>query len=236
MAYSFNPIGVIHSPYKQKFAIPRQPGLVSLAKGSIELHPPFNDPQAFLGIEEFSHLWITFIFHQTAEQGWAAQVRPPRLGGNRKRGVFATRSNFRPNPIGLSVVENLGLRRTKSQLFLDIANFDFLDATPVIDIKPYIPYSDSIEKASAGFAQLAPKSVLEISFSPQAKQACETHRSTHPNLQQFISQVLTQDPRAAHKKADLKVQQYQVYLYEFNVKFEIANKHCKVTEIKNRQE
>jgi tRNA (adenine37-N6)-methyltransferase len=235
MTHSFENIGIVHSPYKQKFGIPRQPGLVKLAQGSIELLAPYNNPQSFKGIEAFSHLWISFIFHQTAAQGWSPQVRPPRLGGSEKVGVFATRSNFRPNPIGLSVVENLGLRQTKKKLYLDIASFDLLDETPVIDIKPYIPYADSIINASAGFAQQAPVIALEVNFSSQATTACEYHDQTFPNLKAFISQVLAQDPRPAHKRRNSEKQSYQVYLHEFNVQFEIHNQQCLVTNIQTEK-
>src|SRR5690554_2357523 len=148
--HSIISIGYIESPYRQKFAIPRQPGLVKSARGAIRLENEFAHPDCTRGLEEFSHLWVQFIFHETQAQGWKPLVRPPRLGGNEKRGVFATRSTFRPNAIGLSVVELVEVQLSPKPKLI-VRGLDLLDGTPIIDIKPYLPYADAIPNARGGF-------------------------------------------------------------------------------------
>lgn len=123
-AFQFAQIGVIRSPYKEKFAVPRQPGLVKHGGGELHLVAPYNQADAVRGLENFSHLWILFVFHQTMEGGWRPTVRPPRLGGNARMGVFATRSTFRPNPIGMSLVELKGIRCQKDQVILELGSLD----------------------------------------------------------------------------------------------------------------
>ncbi len=127
-SFQFNVIGHIESPYKEKFAIPRQPGLVQ-GCGTPYLHSPFNDPNAVRGLSQFSHVWVLFVFHQTMKNGWKPLVRPPRLGGNDKMGVFATRSTFRPNPIGMSLVELHGITIENSQVILELGSLDLVDGT-----------------------------------------------------------------------------------------------------------
>ena len=136
-AFQFAQIGVIRSPYKETFAVPRQPGLVKHGGGELHLVAPYNQADAVRGLQSFSHLWILFVFHQTMEGGWRPTVRPPRLGGNARMGVFATRSTFRPNPIGMSLVELKGIRCQKDQVILELGSLDLVDGTPVVDIKPY---------------------------------------------------------------------------------------------------
>ena len=138
-----NAVAICRTPYKQKFGIPRQPGLVN-AVGYIEFEPAFNHIDAVRGIEQYSHLWLLFCFHENLAQGWKTTVRPPRLGGNEKLGVFATRSTFRPNGIGQSVVKLHGVIQRKGKVCLVISGMDLLDGTPIVDIKPYIPFSDAI--------------------------------------------------------------------------------------------
>ena len=127
---NLSPIAYITSPYKQKFAIPRQPNLVKEAKGEIVFEKDFSDPNCLRDIEQFSHLWLIFVFHETQDKGWSPTVQPPRLGGKENVGVFATRSTFRPNPLGMSVVENLGWEQLGSSLILKIGGLDLLDGTP----------------------------------------------------------------------------------------------------------
>ncbi|EGU94921.1 hypothetical protein HMPREF9349_05200 [Escherichia coli MS 79-10] len=138
-SFQFEQIGVIRSPYKEKFAVPRQPGLVKSANGELHLIAPYNQADAVRGLEAFSHLWILFVFHQTMEGGWRPTVRPPRLGGNARMGVFATRSTFRPNPIGMSLVELKEVVCHKDSVILKLGSLDLVDGTPVVDIKPYLP-------------------------------------------------------------------------------------------------
>ena len=142
-----SPIGVIHSPYQEKFAVPRQPGLVNAINAQLELLPPYNDPHCVRGLEAFSHLWLMFLFHQNGTAEWHPTVRPPRLGGNQRVGVFATRSPFRPNPIGLSCVRLLGIEGA----ILRISDVDMLDGTPLLDIKPYLPDCDVFPAERTGW-------------------------------------------------------------------------------------
>lgn len=223
MNLSIKPIGIIHSPYKQKFAIPRQPGLIKEAEALLELYPPYNDLQAFSGIEDFTHLWIIFIFHQTMNKGWANQVRPPRLGGNIKKGIFSTRSTFRPNPIGMSAIEFLGIKKEDNKLFLRLGGVDLLDATPVIDIKPYLPYSDRISTASGGFATQKPESRMAVNFSEQAEAKINNEKHQYPQLKQFITAVLKQDPRPSYKQKKDTLQKYAFYLFDFNIRWYVKN-------------
>lgn len=217
----FNIIGQVNSPYKEKFAIPRQPGLVNSAKGTITLIGDANNAELVRDLEQFSHIWILFVFHGTQEQGWKPLVRPPRLGGNKKVGVLATRSTFRPNPIGMSVVKLESIDIKEQQVILHISSMDLLDQTPVIDIKPYVPYSDAIPHANAGFAQSQPSTDLQVTFNEQADTALIKHSKTFPDLALFIEQVLAQDPRPAYKqgKSDDKI--YGMNLYYLNIQWKM---------------
>ena len=215
-------IGKIVSPYQEKFAIPRQPGIVSAAKGNIILLGNANNIELVRGLEQFSHLWLIFIFHATHDQGWKPLVRPPRLGGNKKIGVLATRSTFRPNPIGMSVVKLEGIREEKlsngkRQVIIDISGLDLLNATPIIDIKPYLPYCDSINSASAGFAQSEPLADLKVYFNEKVAMELSKHQQQYPELKQLIYQVLAQDPRPAYKKNKVDQKIYGMSLYQFNI-------------------
>ncbi|MEN8253912.1 MAG: tRNA (N6-threonylcarbamoyladenosine(37)-N6)-methyltransferase TrmO [Verrucomicrobiota bacterium] len=197
--FSFTPIGTIHSCYGEKFGIPRQPGLVKSATATLELLPPYNTPEALRGLVGFSHLWIIFLFHQSARDDWKATVRPPRLGGNERIGVFASRSNFRPNPIGLSVVELLAIEGVK----LTLGGGDFLDGTPVLDIKPYIPYADRIHEATGAFADAAPEPVNNVEFSPEAERAVQAlENESRPALRQLVCDMLAFNPRPAYQPDD----------------------------------
>ena len=152
MTFAFTPIGYVHSPYKEKFGIPRQPGLVTAAQATLRLVAPFDQPESVRGLEGFSHVWLIFVFHGTAAQGWKPTVRPPRLGGNARLGVFATRSTFRPNPIGLSVAQIVDIDAQHGQVSLTLSGCDLLDGTPILDIKPYLAYADALHQARSGFA------------------------------------------------------------------------------------
>ena len=197
--FSLKPIGTIHSCYGEKFGIPRQPGLVKSATATLELLPPCNTPDALRGLDGFSHLWVIFLFHQSADHPWKATVRPPRLGGNERVGVFASRSNFRPNPIGLSVVELLGVDGT----VLRLGGGDFLDGTPVLDIKPYIPYADRLPAATGAFADQAPEASNTVSFSDAAECAIKIlENKSRPALRQLIADMLAYNPRPAYQPDD----------------------------------
>ena len=147
------PIARIRTEFPEKFGIPRQAGIVDELRGEVVFEPEYRREEALRGLEEFSHLWLIWQFSENLDQGWTPTVRPPRLGGNERRGVFATRSPFRPNALGLSCVRLLGIRRDPELgSVLQVAGADLMDGTPIFDIKPYIPYADCRPEASGGFA------------------------------------------------------------------------------------
>lgn len=166
--YNFTSIGTIHSCYEEKFGIPRQPGLVD-SPATIEIDAAYSQDEAFRELETFSHIWVIFVFHEINNKNWNPTVRPPRLGGNQRIGVFASRSMFRPNPIGLSVVELTSIERKNKKIVLNITGGDFLNLTPVLDIKPYIPYADSINTTKAGYATVKPEVKFAIVYTAEAK-------------------------------------------------------------------
>lgn len=207
------PIGVVHSPFKEKFGIPRQPGLAPLAQADLELFSPYDSPDAVEGLEGCSHLWVVFLFHR-GHAGWSPKVRPPRLGGNRKVGVFATRSPRRPNPIGLSVVRLLECRPGR----LRLAGVDLLDQTPVLDLKPYVPYVDRVDDASNALAQDPPEP-LRVEFSDEAQRSCLARtQSLGLPLDQLVVQLLSQDPRPAYQQLDSE-RVYGMRLFDFDLRF-----------------
>ena len=230
-------VAYCRTPYKQKFGIPRQPGLVNAARGFVELQAPYNDIDTVRGLEQYSHLWLVFCFHENLAQGWKTTVRPPRLGGNEKLGVFATRSTFRPNGLGQSVVKLHKIHQRKGYLALEISGMDLLDGTPIIDIKPYIPFSDSVPDALGGIAHEAPK-LTKVEFSPDAKQQLTRYEGLeqYQHLEDLIIGVLAQDPRPAYKKAKADPKVYQVALYDLDILWrvvEVANANNTATDGKN---
>lgn len=229
MTYSLEPIGIIHSPYKEKFAVPRQPRLVSSATATIALQGDINCLEAVRGLEQFSHLWLLFLFDQNLAAGWKPTVRPPRLGGNERVGVLASRATFRPNGIGMSSVELKGIRQQGSQVFIDVGSVDLVDGTPIVDIKPYIPYSDSIPDAIGGYAESEPESI-EVAFSDIALEELARDKEVAYKTQ-VIKEILAQDPRPAYKKSKVDNKEYGVRLFDWNVKFKIIAQLALVTSI-----
>ncbi len=239
--YSIEPIGIIETPYKEKFAVPRQPRLVPEAKARVKLVGEANSPEAVRGLEQFSHVWLLFLFDQNLESGWKPTVRPPRLGGNERIGVFASRSTFRPNGIGMSAVEVKGVTKQGDQIYIDLGSVDLVDGTPIVDIKPYIPYSDSIADAKGGYAEEEPEK-SQVVFSAQARSsqalsstalASETKRSDTEHVLRVIEQVLAQDPRPAYKKNKPDSKEYAVNLFDLNVKFTVSGNLITVTAIES---
>ncbi|PSJ23103.1 tRNA (N6-threonylcarbamoyladenosine(37)-N6)-methyltransferase TrmO [Halomonas sp. ND22Bw] len=213
--FDLTPIGRIESDYPDKFGIPRQPGLADAARASLVLTPPHDDPLAVRGLEAFSHLWVTFVFHLSPER-WTPLVRPPRLGGNAKVGVFASRSTHRPNRLGLSLVELEGID-TDDGVRLRLRGADLVDGTPVLDIKPYLPWAESRPEARAGFAPEAP-SALPVRLTPMAEAALAA-RPDGASLRALIQQVLAQDPRPAYRQgAEERI--YGVRLRDVDVRFQ----------------
>ncbi len=212
------PIGYIESPYLEKFAVPRQPGLAPSAIGFAHLIGPAGHPDAIRGLEQFSHIWVLFQFHQTQQQGWQPLVRPPRLGGNQKVGVFASRSTFRPNSIGMSLVELVACEHSQSNgqpsNRLTLRGLDLVDGTPILDIKPYLPYAESLPDARAGYAQSAPISPLNVEFTSQAFEQLK------PQTRQLVQEVLQQDPRPAYQREQIGTRRYGVKLAGFDIQFD----------------
>lgn len=196
MSYSVTPIGFVRSCFKEKFAIPRQPQLAPAARGVLELVPPFDQAEAVQGLEQVSHVWLLFLFHQALEDKPRLKVRPPRLGGNQSLGVFATRSTHRPNGIGQSVVR---LEKVEAGR-LWLSGIDLLDGTPVLDIKPYVPYADRVADASNRIAEAAP-ALIPVEWEDAALiQAREHQARLEQPLVALIEQCLAQDPRPAYQE------------------------------------
>ena len=170
---TLTPVAIIHTPYKEKFSVPRQPNLVQDGVGVVELLPPYNVPEAVRGLEQFSHIWLIFQFDKVPVGKWQPTVRPPRLGGNQRVGVFASRATHRPNPLGLSKVELKKIECRHGQVLLHLGAVDLVDGTPIFDIKPYIAYADSEPDAQSGFAQEKPKTDLTVIFSEAAQSAVQ---------------------------------------------------------------
>lgn len=230
MNYTIKPIGFIATPYQEKFGVPRQPGLVTAAEGWLELLDEFSSREMLRGLEEFSHLWLVFIFHEALDQGWQPTVRPPRLGGNIRQGVFASRSPFRPNPLGLSRAELLGVETRNGRLGIRLGGVDLVNGTPIVDIKPYLAYVDAIPEATGGRFQNKPLPLLEVDFTADAEAQVVWQLRHHPQLKTLISQILAQDPRPAYQKHD-EGRVYGVRLFDLNVRWQVVRGRAKVLEI-----
>ena len=216
-------IGVVQSCFKEKFGIPRQPGLAPSARARIRIHAEFAQEDAFAGLEQCSHIWVQFIFHEARVQ-WLPKVRPPRLGGNKKIGVFASRSPNRPNALGLSVVQLKSIETQADGLYLNIAGGDFLDGTPVLDIKPYLPYADAVVDAVNPIAAAAPI-LHSVGFSEAAELFCRTYappaseKALSPeNLAALIIEILQQDPRPQYHSTEV-ARIYGMKLLNLNVRW-----------------
>ncbi len=188
------PVAHIRSDFSSKFGAPRQAGLVEELRSAVVFEPPYRIAEALRGIEGFSHLWLIWEFSENRGKAWSPTVRPPRLGGNRRLGVFATRSPFRPNPIGLSCVKLEGVDwDTPEGPVLRVAGGDLVDGTPIFDIKPYIPYADCRPEATGGFAGAAPEETLAVEFPPGLLERVPGDRRA------ALTGVLAQDPRPPYQ-------------------------------------
>ena len=229
---SLEPIATVRSCFGGKFAIPRQPGLCPSAWGRLVFHAPFRSPEAVRGIEGFSHLWLIFRFHETVGQGWKPTVRPPRLGGNQRVGVFASRSTFRPNGLGLSLVrlEGVDFSGADGPLLL-LGGLDLLDGTPIYDIKPYLPYAEALPDAIGGFAGEAPAR-LEVVVEAAALAAFS---ALSARARAVLCEALALDPRPATQTSDAG-RVFGAALCGCNVRFTIAEGLCRVCEISPAEE
>lgn len=212
-----NEIGLVHSCFKQKFGIPRQAGLCKNAKGTIEIFKEFSHKDAVRKLESFSHIWVLFHFHKA--KSWRPTVRPPRLGGTEKVGVFASRSPFRPNPIGMSILKLEQIKRKNGQIFIEISELDLLDQTPVIDIKPYIPSIDLRLDAKSGWPQKELEKIEQIKFVPHLK----------IDNAELIKEVIALDPRPAHQKNLEKI--YKLRIGDQDIHWRIENNQVEVFKI-----
>lgn len=222
------PIGHVRSCFSEKFAIPRQPALVPAARGQIELLAPYNQAHALAGLDQVSHIWVIFVFHRALNQQHRLQVRPPRLGGNQYLGVFASRSSHRPNSIGQSLVK---LDHIDEQFRLHISGIDLLDGTPVLDIKPYIPFVESCPQAHNSIAEQPPEQV-KVSWQQSALEQANVHsaRLGQP-LTQLIEQCLAQDPRPAYQQPQPE-RSYGTTLYDVEVRWHYpSNEQICVTSV-----
>jgi tRNA (adenine37-N6)-methyltransferase len=214
------PIGIIHSCYPEKFGIPRQPGLVKSAMARMEMLEPFNRLEMFKGLDRFSHIWVQFLFHGTIDEGWKRTIRPPWLGGRERVGIFASRSPHRPNHLGLSAVRLIGIAREGKRIFLDLAEIDLLDGTPVIDIKPYIPYSDRVDGAGDGYTGPYEGSAVDVVFSNEALDFCNRYeRKTGRRLRELIYETLSLDPRPASHRPGMG--EYGTMFWDVNVRWRV---------------
>jgi len=218
-------IARIHTDFPTKFGIPRQSGLVEELKSTLVFEPEYRDENALRGIEQFSHLWLIWQFSEAVREDWSPTVRPPRLGGNTRIGVFATRSPFRPNAIGLSSVKLEGVRRDpKYGMVLDLACADLMDGTPILDIKPYIPFSDSHPDASDGYTAQTITHALQVNFPEELlKKVPEDKRAA-------LTGVLRQDPRPSYQEDPDRI-------YGFNfagqeIRFRVEGNMLTVADVK----
>lgn len=225
------PVGVVRSCFGGKFAVPRQPGLCPDAWGELVFDDTFRSPEAVRGLDGFSHVWLIFGFHETADKGWQPTVRPPRLGGNRRVGVFASRSTFRPNGLGLSLVrlEGIDFDRPDGPV-LKLGGLDLIDGTPVFDVKPYLPYAEALPAATGGFAAEAP-CLIEVAVAPEAKTAFDR---LPERARRVIARVLALDPRPAVQTGD-ESRVFGAGLCGHNVRFRVADGICEIVSIEKNE-
>ncbi len=217
-------IARIHSDFATKFGVPRQSGLVEALEATVVFEPEYRSPDALRGLEGFSHLWLVWVFDQAIRESWSPTVRPPRLGGNQRMGVFATRSPFRPNPIGLSSVQLKEIRQTADGPVLVIRGADLMNGTPILDIKPYIPYADAHADAVGGFAASPAGETLRVEI-PEALLAL-----VPADRREALRGVLAQDPRPHYQQDPQRV--YGFMFAGVEVRFSVDGDRLTVVEIR----
>ncbi len=221
-ALLIEPIAYIKNGYKEKFGVPRQSGLAPSVKSVIEFCEGFRDENCIRDIEQYSHLWLLWGFSKNENQ-WSPTVRPPRLGGNKRVGVFATRSPFRPNPVGLSCVKLEKIENSRNGKILVVSGGDLADNTPIYDIKPYLPYVDSIPEALGGFAEEHKNDILEVEFSGNTKDGL-----TEKQIQN-ITELLSLDPRPSYQNDEERI--YGLSFEDLQIKFKYEDNKIIVCDI-----
>ena len=222
--FSMKPVARIHSEFEGKFGVPRQSGLVEALEALVVFEPEYRDPAALRGLEGFSHVWLIWVFDQAVRQGWSPTVRPPRLGGNARLGVFATRSPFRPNPIALSAVTLAGIEDTREWgTVLRVRGADLMDGTPILDIKPYLPYADCRPEAVGGFASAPAGETLAVECLP------ELWEKVPPQRREALRAVLALDPRPRYQEDPERV--YGFGFAGLEVRFSVEGGVLRVREI-----
>ena len=218
------PIAVMRSDFPTKFGIPRQSGLVESLRSTIVFEPEYRNPDALRGLEDFSHIWLIWQFSEAVRTDWTPTVRPPRLGGNTRMGVFATRSPFRPNSLGLSCVKIIGIEQTaENGTVIHVAGADLMNGTPIFDIKPYIPYGDCHPEALGGFTSTAGDFLLQVEF-PQ-----EFLKLLPEDKQEAALELLSHDPRPSYQtKSD---RTYGLSFAGFDIRFTVENDVLRVKEV-----
>lgn len=218
------PIAHMQSDFPTKFGIPRQSGLVDELRSTIVFEPEFRNPDTLRGIEGYSHLWVIWQFSEALRTEWSPTVRPPRLGGNTRMGVFATRSPFRPNSLGLSCVKLLKVEHTEENgTVLHVGGADLMDGTPIFDIKPYIPYSDCLKDAVGGFTEDAEDFLLEVDFPTELLEMLPENKRT------AAVGVLSHDPRPSYQRSPERV--YGLTFAGFDIRFTVSGKNLHVQEV-----
>lgn len=218
------PIAYIRSDFQEKFGIPRQSGLVEALRAEVVFAPEYRVPEAVRGLEDFSHIWLIWEFSQARRDGWSPTVRPPRLGGNRRLGVFATRAPFRPNALGLSAVRLEAVEPdTPRGPVLHVSGADLLDGTPIYDVKPYIPYADAIPEASGGFTDRVDRLLLAVDCPPDLLERVP------PEKREALLAVLAQDPRPQYQNDPARI--YGMSFADVEVRFQVVEGRLMVTEI-----
>ena len=221
--YTITPIARIRSDFPEKFGIPRQSGVVESLTARIVFEPAYRNADALRGLEGFSHIWLIWQFSENLREGWRPTVRPPRLGGNERMGVFATRSPFRPNALGLSCVKLLGIEQSADGPVLTVAGADLMDGTPIFDIKPYLPYADCIAEATGGFA---PDSGAKLTVTIP-----ETLLQQVPaDKREALRGVLENDPRPRYQSDSARV--YKLDFADLHVEFQVDGRDLRVTDIR----
>lgn len=218
------PIAVMRSDFPTKFGIPRQSGLVKSLRSTIVFEPEYRNPDALRGLEDFSHIWLIWQFSEAVRKEWTPTVRPPRLGGNTRMGVFATRSPFRPNALGLSCVKVIGIEQTaENGTVIHVAGADLMDGTPIFDIKPYIPYGDCHPDALGGFTSTAKEYLLQVDF-PQ-----ELLEILPKDKQEAALELLSHDPRPSYQEQSDRI--YGLSFAGFDIRFSVDNDTLYVKEV-----